>query len=182
MFLWMHEGLEIFPEKTRCFAPGRRLGMIGKVRFSPIIPLCLALATATFAADDPFAGTWKLSDVKSKTEQGGARVQALQIESASPEMKIVYKGIDAKGQPVEWKVPADFSGNFIGVIGAPDMDSVRCFRSDERTILLKMSRGGETLGWETLEVAKNGKSLRLTHALTDAKGKETKTVSSFEKQ
>lgn len=144
--------------------------------------LCLASPVVTSAAEDPFNGKWKVDESRSKLPANAPRTQALRLEVDEKQLQIDYQGVDGNGRPAEWKIRADFGGNLSGVLGTPEMDAVRCWRSDERTILVKMSRGAETIGWETLEVAKNGKTLKLTHAVTDAKGKETKSVSTFEKQ
>jgi len=81
-----------------------------------------------------------------------------------------------------WTVQASVGGNVNGVIGVPGFDAVRCWRTDARTVLLKLSREAEMIGWETLEVSKDGKSLKLTQAKLDATGKETTTVSVFSKE
>ena len=58
---------------------------------------------------------------------------------------------------------------------------VRCWFSDPHTILLKLMRDSATTAWETLEVSKNGKTLKLTYTVVDDKGKETKTITYFDK-
>jgi len=130
------------------------------------------------AAESPFTGTWKANESRGK----GARVVAMRIEVDDTELRIDYESIGAEGKRVQSKLRASFGGNLNGVIGSPEMDAVRCWRSDEHTILIKMSRGADTVGWQTLEVPKNGRTLRFTHALVDARGKESKTVTSFERQ
>jgi len=99
--------------------------------------------------------------------------------AAAPNIAIVRRGVNAKGEPAEWAIHADLEGKLFGVINTPDMDGVRCWLSDPHTILLKLMRDSATTAWETLEVSKNGKTLKLTYTVVDDKGKETKTITYF---
>jgi hypothetical protein len=134
------------------------------------------------AAEDVFTGVWRPDESKVKLTPGASQVRSLRIGTDATQVTITYQGTDFNGQPNEWSIRASYGGNLSGVLGCPEMDAVRCWRSTDRSILLKMSRNAETVGWETLEVGKNGKTLRLTHASVDPQGKETKTIVTLDKQ
>ena len=140
-----------------------------------IIALALCVSAGS-AAEDPFSGDWKLEQTKTKTP-----AKFLHIEADDTHLNVLHKGVDAGGRSVQWWIKADFNGPLAGVLNSPEMDAVQCLRSDPHTILLKLSRAAVTIGWRTLEVSKNGRSLKVTTAL-DAGGKESKTVETFTKQ
>ena len=142
------------------------------------LALCVPLLTA---AEDPFSGDWKLDQPKSKTPVKGPQTQFLHIEADDAHLNILHKGIDASGAAAQWWIKADFNGSMAGVFHSPDMDAVTCLRSDPRTILLKLSRDAVTIGYRTIEVSKNGRTLKVTTA-SEAGGKETKTVETFGRQ
>ena len=144
------------------------------------ILICLTLFTAYSKSGDALSGKWRLDESKAKV--AGAHVQSMETDINEARVKVVYGGVDAEGKPVGWTVQASVGGNVNGVIGVPGFDAVRCWRTDARTVLLKLSREAEMIGWETLEVSKDGKSLKLTQAKLDAAGKETTTVSVFAKE
>jgi|SRR5271157_1244235 len=144
--------------------------------------LALPLPAASVAAEDPFTGRWKLDETKVRNQPETPRTQFLSIEVAGARITITHQGVDAKGAPVEWAIHADLEGKLFGVIDSPDTDFVRCWRSDPHTLLLKIIRNSSTARWETAELSKNGKSLKVTQTTLDAKGKETKSVLWFDKQ
>jgi len=57
------------------------------------------------------------------------------------------------------------------VINTPDMDGVRCWPSDPHPILVEFMRDSATTAGETLEISKNGKTLKLTYTVVDDKRK-----------
>lgn len=141
-----------------------------------VLSLCVSSA-----AEDPFNGDWKADQSKVKAPHKGPVTQSLHIESNATSVLIVRKAIDA-GVPVQWKIQAGLDGNLVGVLGSPEMDSVRCWRSDPRTILVKMFLQSSNTAYWTAEVAKNGKTLKVTSTVFDSADKEVNTVEWFEKQ
>ena len=65
------------------------------------------------------------------------------------------------------------------MIGNPDIDAIQCWRSDARSLMLKLLREATVREWRTAEVAKNGQTLRVTSTVEDEKGKEAKSVAVF---
>jgi hypothetical protein len=141
---------------------------------------CILIAVAPANADDVFSGKWKLNESKAKPT--GAYIRSVEIEIDAARVKLVYQGVDADSQPVGWTIHASFGGNLNGLVDVPGVDGVRCWRSDAHTVMLKLTKAAETVGWDTMEISKNGKTLRLIHAVLDSKGKESKTVFAFDKE
>lgn len=151
-------------------------------RLVSLIIVSLSLLPASFAFEDPFNGNWKLVPSKAKASGKGAVTEFLHIESDDAKVTIVHKGVSVTGQPLQWEIRSEYGGNTSGVMNAPEIDMVRCWRSDSRTILLKLFRDGVAVGYWTAEVAKNGKTLKVTSTALDAAGKETKTIDQFDRQ
>jgi hypothetical protein len=150
--------------------------------FPRALPLLLFvfLSVTLAKSGDPLNGRWLLDQSKAKVT--GKHLQSVEIEADESRFKALYQGVDDNGQPEKWTIQATIGGNLSGVLDVPWLDAVRCWRSDARTVLLKLSRSAETIGWETLELSKDGKTLRLTHAVLDAKGKENKTITVFARE
>jgi hypothetical protein len=151
-------------------------------RILSLLVVSCSLSSAAFAFEDPLSGDWTLVPSKARAVAKGPATQFLHIESDEAKFAIVHKGVNAAGEPRQWEIKGDFGGNLIGVLGGPDIDSVRCWRSDARTILLKLFRDAVAVGYWTAEVSKNGKSLKVTSIALDAAGKENKTIELFDRQ
>jgi hypothetical protein len=145
-----------------------------------LIVMSSYLVCAALAFEDPLSGDWKL--VPSKTRPAAKGTQFVHIECDEARLVIVQKGTGPAGEPVQWEIKGSFGGNPIGILDAPEIDSVRCWRSDARTILLKLFRKAEAVGFWTAEVSKNGKSLKVTSTTLNSAGKEDKTIDLFERQ
>ncbi len=149
--------------------------------FSVLVISC-SLGCAGFALEDPVSGDWKLVPSKAKPVVKRPVTQFLHIESDEAKLVIVHKGVNPAGESQQWEIKGDFGGNLIGVLAAPEIDSVRCWRSDARTILLKLFRDAVAVGYWTAEVSKNGKNLKVTSIALDSAGKEDKTIDQFDRQ
>jgi hypothetical protein len=146
-----------------------------------VLATLLAIPFCCFAADDPFTGTWKLDVNKTKTAPA-ATPPVIHIEAGTAGMVLVENRPNANRGPYDLKIRTDFGGKVTGVIDSPEVDALKCWRSDSHTILMEFLCGGTTFEWQTLEVSKNGKTLKVTLTLPDANGKETKYVAFYEKQ
>ena len=62
------------------------------------LAVCLVTAAVCMAADDPFLGTWKLNEAKSKIGNGPKNTTVV-YEAAGDSVKITTDGTDAKGSP-----------------------------------------------------------------------------------
>jgi len=144
--------------------------------------LSIPLLPVASAVEDPFRGDWKLVPAKAKPAAKGPVTQSLHIESDETKLVLVHKGANGAGEPVQWEIRGNFGGDAIGVMNAPEIDMVRCWRTDARTIFLKLFHNAVATGYWTAEVAKNGKSLKVTSIALDADGKETKTIDQFDRQ
>ena len=144
--------------------------------------LSVASLAVCQAAEDPFNGDWRPSQSKAKSPPDGSMTQSLHIESNETGVFIVHKRTSAAGAPMQFVVRAAFAGEYTTIQNSPEMDYVRCWRSGPRTILVKLFNRSVVTGFWAAEVAKNGRSLKVTTTTFDADGKESNTVNWFDKE
>ena len=144
--------------------------------------LSVASLSVCQAAEDPFNGDWRPSQSKAKSTPDGSMTQPLHIESNETGVFIVHKRTSAAGAPMRFVVKAAFAGEYTTIQNSPEMDYVRCWRSSPRAILVKLFNRSIVTGFWGAEVAKNGRSLKVTTTTFDADGKESNTVSWFDKE
>ena len=63
-----------------------------------------------------------------------------------------------------------------------DVDALKCWRRDNRTVLFQLFKSGKEVKWLTAELSKDGKALRLVETATDANGRETQSTWYFVRQ
>jgi hypothetical protein len=148
---------------------------------SLLLATLLTVPFCCFAAADPFTGTWKLDTTRTKTSPVTAP-PVIRIEAEAAGMAFIQHRPNANREPYDLKLRTEFDGKVTGVIDSPEVDALKCWRSDSHTILMQFLRGGTSFEWQTLEVSKNGKTLKVTWTLPDANGKETKSAAFYEKQ
>jgi hypothetical protein len=144
-----------------------------------IAAILCALALPVLAFSDLFTGTWKVDAAKSRVHAAGSSNQILHIETTAENFDMTRSN---EGSPPDLTVHARFGGDVFGVINSNEVDAVKCWRNDARTISAQFFKSGSTAEWVTLEASKDGKSLKWTTSITDAKGKESKSSLVFEKQ
>jgi hypothetical protein len=144
--------------------------------------LIVASLSVCQAAEDPFNGDWRPSPSKAKSTPDGLVTQSLHIESNETGVFVVQKRTSAAGAPMQFVVRAAFAGEYTTIQNSPEMDYVRCWRSGPRTILVKLFNHSVATGFWAAEVAKNGRSLKVTTTTFDAAGEESATVNWFDKE
>src|SRR4030088_2697668 len=77
-----------------------------------------------FAADSPFAGTWKLNAAKSKYDANSPALKnaTLTVESTANMVKASVDGVDTKDQPVKFNYSTATDGTPGTVTGSPTQD------------------------------------------------------------
>jgi len=107
------------------------------------------------------------------------RTETLRLNVDGVRIIVLEAGTGRDGAKYSLKFNADCDGKINGILGHPEIDAVQCWRSDTRTLVLKLLREASAREWRTAEVAKNGQTLRITSTVEDANGKEEKSVAVF---
>ena len=98
------------------------IGVGGVVAF---LAMCLFAMSSlsSFAQTDPFIGTWKLDLAKTKYSPGPPpQSGTVTYEAVGQGYKIIVKGTDAEGKPINSQFTGNFDGKDYPVSGNPDQD------------------------------------------------------------
>ncbi len=147
------------------------------------IPIACILATALFAADSPFVGTWKMNPAKSKLEGSNMGQNAtVHIESADNGLKVSVDGTDAKGQPLKFSYQAPFDGTDGAVTGNPNQDTVSLKRVNDHTLTATGKKDGKITYTDRRVVSADGKTMTITRNGTNPEGKKYHATAVLDRQ
>ena len=142
-------------------------------------------AMSMYAADDPFMGTWKLNEGKSKIGAGAPKVTTVVYETAGDNIKITADGTFSDGKSLhdEWTGKMD-GKDYPVATSAPDSGAeMRSYtKVNDRTLKFTNKKGGKVITTGTVKLAADGKSRTVTRTDTDAKGKKINSSQVYDKQ
>ncbi len=149
------------------------------MRFPKALAAILALGVLCFAADDEFAGTWKVNAEKSKTSSGTPAAGSMTIDAVGDGYRIALSGgatltlhLDAKDYPRE---P-------MGIAKAVGADVVSARRLNRHTIETAFKRDGKTVATVKREVSAAGRMLTATTEGVSVAGEKLHNVVVYDKQ
>ena len=143
--------------------------------------ICL-LAVGLFAAENPFAGTWKVNGAKSKLAGSGIGSGGVRVESDGKTYKASVDNTDEKGQPVKFDYEASLDGKPSKVTGSPTMDEISLKRVNAHTIDATGKKDGKVVYTDKRTVSPDGKTYTISRAGTGADGKKYHATIVFDKQ
>jgi len=134
------------------------------------LSLGLILIAAGLYAADPFEGTWKLNESKSKLTKGTDKDTKIVYNSHSTgdEVTVTADGVEGDGTAIhtEWK--GKFDGKDYAVTGDPDADKRSYKKINDRTLYMTAKKGSEVVGQGLIVVSADGKSQDITLTSPDA--------------
>ena len=135
-----------------------------------------------FAAADPFMGTWKFNEAKSKIPNGAAHNNTVVYAQSGDELKVTVDGVDGAGKAThsDWTGKLDGKDHPVKGIASHDMRAYT--QADAHTLTYTFKKGGKSVGHGKVVIAADGKSRTVTETLTGADGKTVETTSVFDKQ
>jgi hypothetical protein len=143
-----------------------------------------APAAAPEANANPHVGTWTLNVSKSSYSPGPApKSQTLKIEAWGDDgLTYAADGVAADDKPTHSEFQAKFDGKDYEFKGNPDADTLSYKKTDANTLEATLKRKGAPAITANVEVSADGKTRTVTQTGKDAKGKDIKIVSVYEKQ
>jgi len=150
----------------------------------------LILIAGWVYAADPFEGTWKLNESKSKLTRGTDKDTKIVYNSGliRDKVTVTADGVEGDGTPIhsEWK--GRFDGTDYAVTGDPDADMRSYKKINDRTLYMTAKKGSEVVAQGLIVVSADGKSQDVTLTSPDAvmsvykeKAKEKTTEKAKEK-
>ena len=153
-----------------------------KIRSVVLSVMLFFVAAAVCLASNPFIGTWKLNEAKSKISPGSPKNTTVVYEVAGDQIKITVDGVDGEGKPTHNEWTGKFDGKCYAVTGDPTSDK-RCYKViNSRTLRLTGKMGSKLSLSGTIAVSANGKVRTVTTSGTDAKGKKFKNTYVYDKE
>jgi hypothetical protein len=140
--------------------------------------------TAAPAPDvNPHAGNWTLNVAKSSYSPGPApKSQTLKIEAWGEDgLTYAAEGVGADDKPTHGEFQAKFDGKDYEFKGNPDADTLSYKRIDANTLEATLKRKGTAVITANVVVSPDGKTRTVTQTGKDAKGRDLKIVSVYEK-
>jgi len=134
--------------------------------FSTFDELTSHIATAhpggVVPAADPFTGTWKMNQAKTKSYPGPTpKDEAITLQALNNGLKGTIDDIGPDGKPyhVEW---SGLYGRDNPPIGDPSADALSLKRVDANTLECVFKKDGKELSKWRISVSKNGKTMTAT--------------------
>jgi len=150
-------------------------------RVALTLAFCLLTAAVCFA-QNPFIGTWKLNDAKSKFGPGATKNTTVTYEAAGDSIKVTVDGVDSAGNPANSVWTGKFDGKAYPVTGGSE-GSTRSYRKiGMRTLAFTERSGGKITVAGRIVLSADGKSRTVTSTSTDASGKKIQSVAVYDKQ
>jgi hypothetical protein len=155
---------------------------IGPMKIKPtLISLAVFFAAATVcSAANPFMGTWKLNEAKSKLAPGGEKNNTVVYKSVVLKVKVTIDGTDAKGKAFHNEWTGNFDGKDYPVTGDPESDMRSYTKVNDRTMNFTIKNHGKVTITGRIVVAADGKS-RTVNTTGTMKGKKVKSTAVYDK-
>ena len=144
------------------------------------VALSFVAATACFAAN-PYIGTWKLNEAKSKLHPGMGKNTMVVYSEQKDKIKVTVDGVGKDGKPTHsvWVGKAD--GKAYKSKGNLPWDAAVYKVVNDRTYDLTGMKDGKMLWTGKSTVSADGKSRTVTINGTDANGKKFKAKAVYDK-
>ena len=128
------------------------------------VSLGLILVAGGLYAADPFEGTWKLNESKSKLTRGTDKDTKIVYDSRliRDKVTVTTDGVEGNGTPFhsEWK--GRFDGKDYEITGDPDANMRSYKKMNDRTLSMTVKKGSEVLAYCLIIVSADGKSQDVT--------------------
>jgi hypothetical protein len=145
------------------------------------LAVCLVTAAVCMAADDPFLGTWKLNEAKSKIGNGPKNTTVV-YAAAGDSVKITTDGTDAKGSPAHSEWTGKFDGKDYPVSGDPSADARAYKKVGARTLTFENKKDGKATLTGRITISADGKTRTVHLSGTGPDGKPVSSTNVYDKQ
>lgn len=146
------------------------------------ITLGLFLAAGMCYAADPWMGTWRLNEKKSKLSRDSGKNSTVTYASTMMgKVKITVDGTDSDGKPAHNSWTGKFDGKDYPVTGDPNSDTRSYRKIGDRTLELVSKKNGKTTSSGRAVLSADGKHRTVNTSGTNAKGKKFKVTAVYDK-
>jgi hypothetical protein len=147
-----------------------------------VLAVCLVGAAIAVAADDPFLGTWKLNEAKSKLSPNAPKNTTVVYQAAGDAVKITTDGTDAQGKPIHSEWTGKFDGKDYPVSNDPAADARAYQKVDDHTLAFDNKKDGKATLSGRITVSADGKSRTVMLSGTGPDGKKFISTAVYDKE
>jgi hypothetical protein len=151
-----------------------------KAIFATLV-VCLATAAVCLAAD-PFTGTWKLNEGKSKVAAGTVKNTTVTYEMTGDSIKVTLDGAAADGKATHDEWTGKFDGKDYPVTGNPMTDTRAYKKINDHTLEATGKKGDKVVLTAKITVSADGKTRTVVATQTTADGKKVTSTAVYDKQ
>ena len=153
-----------------------------KVRTAALLLGTLFVGAALCFAADPYLGTWKLNEARSKLSPGLPKNLTVVDEAVGDSVRVTVDGVDGQGKPTHTEWTGKFDGEDYPVTGDPRADTRSVKKIDDGTLDLTAKKDGKVTMTGRIVLSADGKSPTVTASRTDAAGKKVESTSVYDRQ
>jgi len=140
------------------------------------------IGVAVCFAQNPFMGTWKLNEAKSKLAPGAPKNNKVVYETEGIDFKVATDGIDGAGNSTHSEWTGKFDGKDYPVKGDANQDSRSYKRKGIHELDFRVKKGTKVTTTGRIVVSDDGKSRTVTSHGTDAQGKKYTSTAVYDQQ
>jgi hypothetical protein len=145
------------------------------------LSVCLAAAAVSFA-EDPFTGTWKLNEAKSKIAAGTNKNTTVTYQASGDSIKITLDGIGADGKATHDEWTGKYDGQDYPVTGNPATDTRAYKKVNERTLEVTGKKAGKVVLTAKITISRDGKTRTVAVTQSNAEGKKETNTAVYDKE
>jgi hypothetical protein len=134
------------------------------------------------SGQDPFTGTWVLSDARSTMSTPMPQSWILQIRASESDVSHREEIITSDGSEMTVLLRATFDGEDYAVSGSPLMDTIALTRHGPHVIAGTGKKAGAVTLTDTLTASPDGEVLTLTYSIFDGHQEVAKGTGIFERR
>ena len=153
-----------------------------KTRTAVVAVALSFIATAACFAANPYIGTWKLNEAKSKLVPGMGKNNTVTWAEQKDKFKVTVDGVDKDGKPTHGVWVGKWDGKAYPEKGNLSWNSAAYKVVNDRTNDITTMKDGKIVWTGRITVAADGKSRTVTINGTDADGKKLKGKVVYDKE
>jgi hypothetical protein len=147
-----------------------------------IVALGFLAAAAVSLADDPYMGTWKLNEAKSKLAPGVPKNHTVVYETAGDNVKVTVDGTDKDGKSTHNEWTGKFDGKDYAVTGDPTSDMRSYQKVGDRVLKMTVKKDGKATATGRIIVSADGKSRVVSTSEPGTKSNGARNRAVYDKQ
>ena len=153
--------------------------MVALMKLTITMAVSFMTAAGCFAAN-PYIGTWKFNDAKSKMRPGVTRNSTITYAEQGNYIKVTTDGTNT-GKRIHTVWVGKFDGKAYPVKGSPFYNATGMRLINEHTVFIQGIKDGQIMWWGTITISKDGKTRTALLHSTDAKGKKLTVKKVYDK-